>query len=61
MSGMTEEAAWAFWFGGAFVLSCALMIVAIEDVKRWLKPIIAAWCVWVLPPFVAAWVRLVLS
>ena len=61
MSGMTEDGAWALWIGGAFFLSCALMFVGMGVVKRWQKPIFAAWCVWVLPPFIAAWVRLVLS
>ncbi len=61
MSGITEEGAWLFWFFGAFFLTCALQFVAAKDDSRWRKPIFAAWCAWVLPPFVAAWLRLMLS
>ena len=58
---MNEEAAWALWICGAFLLSCAWCFAAVESPSRWLKTIIAVWCLWTLPPFVAAWLRLMLS
>ncbi len=61
MSGITEEGAWLFWFFGAFFLTCALACVAADEDSRWRKPICLAWLAWTLPPFIAAWVRLVLS
>jgi hypothetical protein len=61
VSGITEEGAWLFWFFGAFFLTLAFVFVAADEDSKWRKPIFAVWCAWTLPPFVAAWVRLVLS
>jgi hypothetical protein len=61
MSGMTEDGAWFLWGAGVFLLSCVYGAAESEKNSRWIKPIIAIWCAWTLPPFVAAWLRLMLS
>jgi hypothetical protein len=73
---MTEDGAWFLWGVGVLLLSCAWGAMGerenlnhwrkqnnlpYDKDSRWLKTIIAVWCAWVLPPFIAAWVRLVLS
>ena len=59
MSNMTGDDAWLLWGAGVFLLSC--VYAATENDSRWIKTIIAIGCVWTLPPFVAAWLRLMLS
>jgi len=76
VSGMTVGGAWFLWGVGLVLFSSAWFVTEEEEnlnnwrkqnnlpygkPSRWLKPIIAVWCVWTLPPFVAAWLRLVLS
>jgi hypothetical protein len=56
---MTGDDAWLLWGAGVFLLSC--VYAATENDSRWIKTIIAIGCVWTLPPFVAAWLRLMLS
>jgi hypothetical protein len=76
VTGMTVGGAWFLWSIGLVLLSSALFVTEEEEKlnnwrkqnnlpygkpSRWLKPIIAVWCAWTLPPFVAAWLRLMLS